>query len=95
MTNKTINFNQKIIQNNDVLLKELDKSAVILNLNNETYYGIDETSYSMYKRLIQSSSIEEAYQFFCREFNEDPEIIKKDLISFIQELLDNKVIKIT
>lgn len=92
MTKKNINFSDKVTQNNDILVKKLDNSAVILNLNNDTYYGINETSYSMYKKLIKSNSIEQAFIKICSEFDAEPNIIKNDLIEFVQDLLNNKVI---
>src|SRR5687768_4029426 len=43
-----------VIKGPDVLLQDLDGEAVLLNLRNGQYYGLDENSYHMYQTLTSS-----------------------------------------
>ena len=73
----------------DVLLQDLEGEAVLLNLVNGKYYGMDENSYHMYKTLISSSSVQEAYEALTQEYAVEPDQLKSDLDQFLAELLKN------
>ena len=76
----------------DVLLQDLEGEAVLLNLANGLYYGLDENSYHMYKTLIASDSVQEAYEALCQEYEVEPDQLKSDLDKFIAHLLENGLI---
>ena len=83
---------QKVIKAKDVLLQDLNGEAVLLNLANGQYYGLDENSYHMYKTLTSSSSVQAAYETLSREFEIDPDQLKSDLGKFLAHLLDNGLV---
>ena len=91
----SINFKDKVNPCENVLVKELESSTVILNLNNENYYGLNEISYTMYQFLINSKNIDSAFNNLCDEFDENKEIIKNDLTQLIKELEQAQIIKLT
>ena len=45
---------RQVIKAPDVLLQDLEGEAVLLNLRNGQYYGMDENSYHMYKPLTSA-----------------------------------------
>lgn len=73
----------------DVLLQDLEGEAVLLNLKNGQYYGLDENSFHMYKLLISSDSVEAAYAGLCQEYDVEPEQLRSDLDQFVAHLLEN------
>ena len=73
----------------DVLVQELEGEAVLLNLVNGQYYGLDETSYDMYKTLVSSSSVQAAYETLCQEYEVNPDQLRADLDQFLKHLLEN------
>ena len=77
-----------VIEAPDVLLQDLEGEAVLLNLANGLYYGLDENSYHMYKTLIASGSVQEAYEALCQEFEVEPAQLKSDLDQFLGQLIE-------
>ena len=73
----------------DVLLQDLNGEAVLLNLANGQYYGLDENSYHMYKALIASGSVQAAYETLSQEYEVEPERLRADLDQFVAHLLEN------
>jgi hypothetical protein len=73
----------------DVLLQDLEGEAVLLNLANGQYYGLDENSFHMYKTLLSSGTVETAYETLSKEFAVEPEQLKADLESFVTHLFEN------
>jgi hypothetical protein len=76
----------------EVLLQDLEGDAVLLNLANGQYYGMDENSYHMYVTLLSSPSVQIAYQALLNEYEIEPEQLWTDLEQFITSLLDNGLI---
>jgi hypothetical protein len=80
---------RQVTQGPDVLLQELDEDAVLLNLRNGQYYGMDGNSYHMYKALIRYSSVSEAYDVLLHEYKVEPEQLRRDLNNVVSNLLEN------
>lgn len=82
----------RVVKSPDVLLQDLNGEAVLLNLRNGKYYGMDENSFYMYKTLISASSIQTAYESLLQEFDVTPDQLLTDLESFISTLKENDLI---
>jgi hypothetical protein len=80
---------RQVVKAPDVLLQDLEGEAVLLNLANGQYYGLDETSYAMYKTLISSSSVQAAYESLLQEYEVAPAQLQSDLEQFLVHLLEN------
>ena len=80
---------RQVIKAPDVLLQDLEGEAVLLNLANGQYYGLDETSYDMYRTLLSSSSVQAAYESLCQAYQVEPTQLKADLDQFLKHLLEN------
>lgn len=79
---------RQVIKAPDVMLQDLEGEAVLLNLANGLYYGLDENSYHMYKTLISSHSVQEAYEALCQEYKVEPAQLKSDLDRFVGQLIE-------
>ena len=80
---------RQVIKSPDVLLQDLEGEAVLLNLANGQYYGLDENSYHMYNTLVSSSSVQAAYETLAREYEVEPGQLRSDLDNFLAHLLEN------
>jgi hypothetical protein len=80
---------RQVIKAPDVLLQDLEGEAVLLNLRNGQYYGMDENSYHMYKALISSNSVQAAYEALSQEYEVEPGQLRFDLDTFLGHLLEN------
>ena len=57
----SIAFDCRITVPPDVLVRELDGQAVLLNLENEAYYGLDEVGTRMWTLATTAQSVAAAY----------------------------------
>lgn len=80
-----ISFNSRIRPAANVLVRELEGEAVLLNLDTESYYGLDQIGARMWSVVSASNSIEEAYKTLMSEFEVDAETLRKDLETLIGE----------
>ena len=71
----------------DVLMREVDGEAVLLNLATEAYFGLDEVGTRMWYALTEGESLAEAFERLADEFEVDPRQLDADLRGLLQRLL--------
>ena len=72
----------------DVLISNLQDESVILNLDSERYYGLDDVGTRFLSVVTTSESIESAYARLRGEYDVDPDILRNDLLALIENLID-------
>ena len=76
-----------------VLIEELpDGDAVLLNLENEQYFGFDAVGASMWGALTTSPTIDDAVQLLLAEFEVDEATLRADIEQFVDELADRGLV---
>ena len=84
----TISFSDRVTVPDDVLISHLQEESVILNLDSERYYGLDDVGTRFLSVLTTSDSIETAYDRLRDEYNVDPQILREDLLALVENLID-------
>ena len=90
----SISFSDRVKIPDDVLISKLQEESVILNLDSERYYGLDDVGTRILAVLTTSESIEAAYQTLLKEYNVDPQVLRQDLVELVQNLIDQGLIQI-
>ena len=88
-------FTDRISVPDDVLVSGLQDESVILNLDSERYYGLDDVGTHMFSVLTSSNSIQAAYDELVKEYDVDRDILRKDLSSLVEKLLEQGLVKVT
>ena len=96
MTNpiSSISFSDRVRVPDEVLISNLQEESVILNLNSERYFGLDNVGTRMLSVLSESVSIEAAYQALLSEYDVDPQVLRQDLTSLIENLAQQGLVTI-
>lgn len=79
--------NVQYIKAPDVLVQDLEGEAVLLNLANELYFGLDEVGYRMYSLITTSPSLHAAYQALSDEYDVEPAQLQQDFDKLVSELI--------
>jgi hypothetical protein len=90
----SISFSDRVHVPDEVLISNLQDEAVILNLNSERYFGLDDVGTRMLSVLSKSSSIEAAYESLAAEYDVDREVLRQDLTALIENLLKQGLVTI-
>jgi hypothetical protein len=77
---------EHLIAPEHVMFRELDGEAVLLNLQNEMYYGLDEVGTRMWQLLTSSESVQAAMDTMLDEFDVSPDTLAQDMARMITEL---------
>ena len=87
-------FSQRVTVPDFVMFRQLSGESILLNLNNEQYFGLDDVGTRMWLSLTQSGSIEEAYQSLLGEYEVDAQELRRDLIELVQNLSTQGLVEI-
>jgi hypothetical protein len=79
--------------NNKILFQKLGKEAVILHLDSEEYFGLDEIGTRIWEVLKQEGSTEKALSILLEEYNVEEEILRADIEELIDQLRKEKILK--
>lgn len=91
----SIAFTSRVTVPEEVLVRELDGESVLLNLNNESYYGLDEVGTRMWALLTSTPTIDAAYDALLAEYEVTPEQLRSDMAALLVQLADNGLIQVT
>jgi len=90
----TIPFSQCVRPDADVLMRELDDEAVLLHLDRELYFGLDDVGTRMWTVLVSSDSVQAAYELLLSEFDVEPDILRQDLDEFLAGMIEQELLRI-
>ena len=90
----SISFAERLILPEDVLISNVEGESVLLNLNSERYFGLDEVGTRMLSVLTTSNSIQTAYEVLLEEYEVENETLRDDLAELIDRLVDQGLLEI-
>ena len=77
-----------------VLIRFLDKESVLLNVETERYFGLDETGTRMWQLVTAAPSVEFAYRQLLDEYDVQAEPLRRDLIELLSRLVENGLLQV-
>jgi hypothetical protein len=89
-----ISFSDRITVPDEVLISNLQDESVLLNLNSERYFGLNNVGTRMLSVLTNSDSIEVAYESLAAEYDVDRQALREDLIVLVENLLQQGLVTI-
>jgi coenzyme PQQ synthesis protein D (PqqD) len=81
-----ISLQSSLKVNDEVVFRELDGEAVLLNLASGMYFGLDETGTRMWQLIDQHGELAAVLAALCEEFDAPRDAIERDLLNLALEL---------
>jgi len=91
----SISFSDRVKIPDDVLISKLQEESVILNLDSERYYGLDDVGTRILSVLTSSESIGAAYETLVNEYDVDAQVLRQDLLELVEELAKQGLVEIS
>ena len=89
-----VDFQKKAVVPEHVLFRELEGESVLLNIETETYFGLDDVGTRMWNALVDADSIQTAYETLLEEYDVGAQTLKKDLADIIARLQEKGLVQI-
>lgn len=94
MQKVSVSLKARVIVPDGVLVRELEGESVLLNINTENYFGLDEIGTRMWSVLSESSSVEQAVAALLNEYAVDHQTLVRDISELISQLLEKELIEL-
>jgi len=90
-----VSFTDRIRVPRDVLISRLQEESVLLNLDSERYYGLDDVGTRMLSVLTSSDSVQSAWLQLVDEYDVDREVLREDLVTLVERLLEQGLVEVS
>ena len=79
----------------DVLMQKVGDDAILLNLNTENYFALDEVGTRIINTLQESDSVAQAVQKLVGVYEVDEGTLTKDVVRLVEECEQHGLLHIT
>jgi len=80
-------FSDRAAAPKHVLVRLLDQESVLLNLETEQYFGLDETGTRMWQLATTLPNIDAAFRELLAEYDVEPELLRENLTELLSRLV--------
>lgn len=87
-------FNKSVKVPDDILYQELSNGEIVfLNLDNESYYGLDDVGSIIWDEITSTEDLETAFNNLLDKFDVTPHILRKDLEELLDQMVENGILE--
>lgn len=84
--NKDLNLNSIIVKNDSLISSKLDEGLVMMSLENNSYYGLDEIGKRVWEIIEDKISVQDLINILTNEYNVSNEECQKDIMELLKQL---------
>jgi len=81
-----MNLNQTITLSPEVISQEVSGETVLLDLESENYFGLDEVGTRIWQLLKETSDLRAVYSTLLEEYEVEEERLQTDLAALLTEI---------
>jgi len=89
-----ISFASRVVVPDTVLFRELDGESVLLNLETESYLGLDAVGTRMWALFSTLPSIQAAYDTLLSEYDVAPEVLRRDVEALLDQMIEHGLVQL-
>ena len=87
-------LNKKVTFADTVFAQEVDGEMVLLDMNSENYFGLDEVGTSIWQAMQENENLQEVMSTLLEQYDVEEEVLKKDLLDFVNKLEESGLITV-
>jgi len=95
MLNDNVSLESSVAIGEDVVSRDLEGEAVILNLESGIYFGLDKVGTRIWSLLQEDGSLRRAFEAVQQEYDVAPEKLEGDLLRLVEELCAKGLLRVS
>jgi len=89
-----MNLDQKVIFAETVFAQEVDGEMVLLDMESENYFGLDEVGTSIWQAMQEKETLKEVFEVLLEQYEVEAEVLENDLSDFVDKLVESGLVKV-
>ena len=81
-----------VIPSPDVLVQELDGEVVLLNLECEGYFGLDDVGTRVWQHLLAHRRLKRVCEEMQKEYDVDDSTLREDILQLVEALIEAGIV---
>ena len=78
-----------------VFAQEVDGEMVLLDMNSENYFGLDEVGSSIWQAIeAENGVLERVLPILLDEYEVEEDVLKRDLLDFVEKLVESGLVQV-
>ena len=90
-----MNLDQKVTFAETVFAQEVDGEMVLLDMESENYFGLDEVGTAIWQAMQEYGTLKEVLSALLEQYDVEPEVLEKDLSDFVGKLVESGLVEVT
>ena len=87
-----VSLPEKVIISENILFQEIGGECVLLNMDSEQYFGLDNVGAMLWQKLTENNNPAMAIPHILSAYDIDEQTLIRDLANLIQEMEKEKLI---
>ena len=87
-------LDQKVIVAETVFAQEVDGEMVLLDMESENYFELDEVGTSIWQAMQEKETLKEVFESLLEQYDVEAEVLEKDLSEFVEKLAESGLIEV-
>ena len=89
-----MNLDQSVTISPEVMSQEVSGETVLLDLQSESYFGLDEVGTRIWQLLQEQETLQGVYEVMLEEYDVAPDRLQADLEELMVQLSDSGLISL-
>ncbi|WP_345986759.1 PqqD family protein [Sulfurimonas sp. HSL-1656] len=89
-----MDYSKRIAVADTVFSQRVDDEIVLLDMESENYFGLDSVATDIWQLLQDGKTFQETVDALRNMYEVDQDVLKKDLETFVETLINKKLAKI-
>lgn len=94
MKKKKISPKTIISQIEEIVASDIDGETVMMSVENGAYYGLDDIGSRIWKLIEKPINVSDLIDTLLEKFDVDRETCEKDVLTFLNELNEDKILEV-
>ncbi len=89
-----MDINQKVTFADTVFAQEVDGEMVLLDMNSESYFGLDEVGTAIWQAIEEKRVLKDVLERLLEVYDVEEKVLKKDLFAFLEKLQESGLVEV-
>ena len=89
-----MNLDQKVTFADTVFAQEVDGEMVLLDMESENYFGLDEVGTAIWQAMQEKETLREVLGLLLEQYEVEEEMLENDLSDFVGKLVERGLVKV-